>query len=65
MDLKLTEHVRNTISIEPGEIPIFGTFLAKTSILAYILLKIDIFRSVLFYYAIVTSYVDRFSWFWY
>ena len=33
MDLKLTEHVRNAISLlciqNPGEIPIFGTFLAK------------------------------------
>ena len=77
MDLKLTEHVRNTISLElykqkkkkkkkkTDEIPKFGTLLAKTSILAYILLKIDIFRSVMFYYVIVTSYVDWFSWFWY
>ena len=53
------------ISKKPGEIPIFGIFLAKNSILAYILLKINIFRSVMFYYVIVTSYVDRFSWFWY
>ena len=33
MVLKLSEHVRNTISLlykqKPGEIPIFGTFLAK------------------------------------
>ena len=38
MDLKLTEHVKNAISLlykqNPGEIPIFGTFLAKRSILA-------------------------------
>ena len=33
--------------------------------MANILLKIDIFRSVMLYYVIVTSYVDRFSWFWY
>ena len=69
MDLKLKEHIRNTISLlykqKPGEIPIFGIFLAKNSILAYILLKINIFRSVMFYYVIVTSYVDRFLWFWY
>ena len=78
MDLKLTEHVRNTISLpikqkkkktktkkkkQTGEILIFGTFLAKKSILFYISLKIDIFRSAMFYYyVIVTSYVDRFSW---
>ena len=64
MDLKLTEHVRNTIpsfiSEKPGEIQIFGSFLAKKSILAYISLKIDIFRSAMLYYVIVTSYVDRF-----
>ena len=53
------------ISKKPGEILIFGTFLAKKSILAYISLKIDIFRSAMFYYVIVTSYVDQFSWFWY
>ena len=54
------------ISKKPVEIPIFGTFkLKKKSILAYISLKIDIVRSAMFYYLIVTSYVDRFSWFWY
>ena len=53
------------ISKKPGGIPIFGTFLAKKSILAYISLKIDIFRSAILYYVIVTSYFDRFSWFWY
>ena len=76
MDLKLTEHVRNTISLlykqkqtnkqtnkqKRVKIPIFGTFLAKQSILAYISLKIGIFRSsIMLYYVIVTSYVDRFS----
>ena len=69
MDLKLTEHVRNTISLlykqKLGKILIFGTFLAKKSILAYISLKIYIFRSAMFYYAILTSYIDLFSWFWY
>ena len=37
MDLKVTEHVRNTVFLlysnnnnkKPGEIPTFGTFLAK------------------------------------
>ena len=53
------------IGKKPGETPIFGTFLAKKTILAYISLKIDIFRSAMLYYIIVTSYVDRFSWFWY
>ena len=47
MDLKLTEHVKSTISLlyiqKPGEVPIYGTFLAKKTILAFISLKIDIF----------------------
>ena len=48
-------------SKNPGEIPMFGFFfLAKKSILAYILLKINIFRLAMLYYVIVTSYVDRF-----
>ena len=33
--------------------------------MAYILLKIDIFMSAMYYYVIVMSYIDRFSWFWY
>ena len=54
------------ISKKPSEITIFGIFLAKKkSSLAYISLKIDIFRSVMFYYVIVMSYVDRYSWFYY
>ena len=80
MDLKFTEHVWNTISLlymrkkkkkpnktkqNTGEILKLGTFLAKKSVLAYISLKLDIFRSDMSYYVIVTSYVDRFSWFWY
>ena len=67
MDLKLTEQTPFPffISKKPGEIPIFETFLAKKSIFAYISLKIDIFRSVMLYYVNVTSYVDRFSSFWY
>ena len=66
MFLKITELVRHTlspffISKTLGEIPIFGT----SPILAYrpISLKIDIFRLTMFYYVIVTSYEDRFSWF--
>ena len=55
MDLKLTEHVRNTISLlykqNTGRNSDIWNFLAKKSILAilaYILLKIDIFRSAMF-----------------
>ena len=66
MFLKITELVRHTlspffISKTPGVIPIFGT----SPILAYrpISLKIDIFRLTMFYYVIVTSYEDWFSWF--
>ena len=69
MDLKLTKHVRNVISFflskAPGEISILGTFYRKKSILAYISLKIDIIRPASFYYVILTSYVNQFSWFWY
>ena len=65
MDLKLTKHIRNTIALlykqKLDKIPKFGTFLAKKSILAYISLKINIFRSEMLYDVIVTSYVDRFS----
>ena len=62
------------ISKKPGEIPIFGTFKQKNkktkktqkkSILAYISPEIDIFMSAMLYYIIVTSYVGRFSCFWY
>ena len=42
------------ISKKPGKIPIFGTFLAKNSILAYISLKIDIFWSDDLYDVIIT-----------
>ena len=38
---------------------------SEKSILAYISLKINIFRSAMFYYVIVTSYIDNFLWFWY
>ena len=53
------------ISKKPGEIPIFGTFFGEHSILPYISLKIGFFRSAMFENVIVTSYVGRFSKFWY
>ena len=53
------------ISKKPGEIPIFGTFFGENSILPYISLKIGFFRSAMFENVIVTSYVGRFSKFWY
>ena len=69
MDLKLTEHVKNTISLLYKQKTWWNSdiwnFLAKKSILAHISLKIDIFRSAMLYYVIVTLCVDRFSWFWY
>ena len=45
------------ISKKLGEIPIFGTFLAKKSILAYISLKIGILRLAMFENVIMMSYV--------
>ena len=33
--------------------------------MAYISLKINNFRLAMLYHIIVTSYIDRFSWFWY
>ena len=71
MDLKLTEHVRDPIPFfvskkQTGRnSDIWNFFSEKKSILAYISLKINIFRSAILYYVIVTSYADRFSWFWY
>ena len=69
IDLKLTKHVTNTISLLYRKKTWWNSdiwnFLAEKSILAYISLKIDIFRSAMLYYVIVTSYVDRYSWFWY
>ena len=69
MDLKLTEHVRNNISLRYKQTTGWNSniwnFFSEKSILAYISLKINIFRSAMLYYVIVTSYVDRFSWFWY
>ena len=56
---------RSFISKKPGEIPIFGTFFGENSILPYISLKIGFFRSAMFENVIVTSYVGRFSKFWY
>ena len=49
----------------PKKNPIFGAFLGKNSILAYISLKIGILRSAMFENVIVTSYVGRFSKYWY
>ena len=71
MDLKLTENIRNTISLpykqkkkkkKTGKIRIILElfFLAKKSILAYISLKVNIIYQV-GRYAILTSYADRFS----
>ena len=53
------------ISKKPGEIPIIRTFFGENSILPYISLEIGFFRSVMFEKVIVTSYVSRFSKFWY
>ena len=79
MDLKLTEQVRNIISLlykqKTGWNSDIWNFFSKKkkkkktpnkqtnkqTILACISLKIDIFRSTMLYYVIVTSYVDRFS----
>ena len=69
MDLKLTEHVRNTIFLlykqNTGWNSNICNIFSKKLILANISLKIYIFRSAMFCYVIVTSYVDWFSWFWY
>ena len=40
-------------------------FYEKNQFLADISLKIDIFKSAMLYYDMVTSYIDRLSWFWY
>ena len=65
MDLKLSEHVRHTIFLfyrqkHRVKFQHLELFLAKKSILANISLKLDIFRSAMFYYVIVTSYIGRF-----
>ena len=70
MDLKLTEHVRNTIFLrykqKIGWKDRYLELLAKKKIiLVYISLKIVIFRWAMLYYVIVTSYVNRFLWVWY
>ena len=49
------------ISQQPGEIPIFRTFLVKFSILAYISLKIGYFELGHDYDVTLTSYVG----YWY
>ena len=53
------------ISQKPGEIPIFRTFLAKFSILAYISLKIGYFELGHDYDVTVTSYLGCWYLFWY
>ena len=66
MVLKLSGHVRNTISLlykqkKPGEIPIFGTFLAKKWIFfnfGLYSLKLRFLSPAMFENVIVTSYVD-------
>ena len=58
----LTEYVRNTVSLlykqQKGWNSGIWNFLAKKIILAYISLKIDIFRSVMLYYVITGAFVD-------
>ena len=49
----------------PGEIPIFRTFLAKFSILAYNSLKIGYFELKHDYDVTVTSYLGCLYLFWY
>ena len=69
MVLKLSGHVRNTISLlykqKPGESPIFGTFLAKIFFFFFnfglFSLKMRFSSPAMFENVIVTSYVDRFS----
>ena len=51
------------ISKKPSEIPIFRTFLAKNSILAYISLKIAKLGKIGNYDVIVTSYMGYLSLF--
>ena len=53
------------ISQKLGEIPIFGTFLAKFSILTYVLQEIGYFGLGHVYDIIVTSYVECLYLFWY
>ena len=44
-----------------GEIPIFETFVSEKVNFDLYFAENRLFRSVMFYYLIVTSYVDRFS----
>ena len=53
------------ISQELCEIPIFGTFLAKFSILAYVLPKIGYLRFGHVYDVIMTPFVGYLYLFWY
>ena len=69
MVLNLTVYVRNIISFfykqKPKEIPIFRTFLAKNSILAYMSLKIAKLSKLGNYDVIVRSYTGYLYIFWY
>ena len=70
MDLNLTLYVRNIIFFfykqkQTGEIPIFTTFLAKNSILAYISLKMAKLNKIGNYGVIVPSYTGILYLFWY
>ena len=68
MDLKLTKHVRSTIFLLYDQTNLvkfrYLELFSEKSIFARISVKINIFRSAMFYYVIVTSNVDWFSWFW-
>ena len=69
MILSLTVYLRNIISSfiskTPSEIPIFGTFLAKILILAYISLKIIKLGKIGIYDVIVSLYTGYLYFFWY
>ena len=57
------------INKKPGEIPIFGTFLEKKNgffpNFSLFSLKLRFLSPAMFENVIVTSYIDRFSLFWY
>ena len=69
IDLKPTEHVRNTISLElykqgrkkKGEILIFGSFFSENFNFGLYFAENRHFQIGNVYYVIVTSYNDRFS----
>ena len=70
MDLKLIEHVRNIISLlyeqnTGWNSHIWNFFSEKKINFGLYFAENQIFRSTMLYYVIVSSYVCRFSWFWY